>query len=87
MIRQVQLGATLKEQKREIRKLIKRQDVKFAGNQSLKIYGRLDCGSGERMKAKNRVFFNNETEAVEHGYRPCGHCMRKKYQKWKSAKL
>ncbi|MCE6992186.1 hypothetical protein LZG72_23970 [Dyadobacter sp. CY323] len=35
------------------------------------------------MKLKNRVFFESESEAIENGYRPCGHCMRDEYSKWK----
>ncbi|HEY1202931.1 MAG TPA: Ada metal-binding domain-containing protein [Niastella sp.] len=50
-----------------------------------KIYGTLSCASGKRMKAENRVFFQNEAEAIAAGYRPCGHCMRKKYLEWKNA--
>jgi methylphosphotriester-DNA--protein-cysteine methyltransferase len=52
--------------------------IQFAGNRRLKIYGRLDCWSGKRMKKENRVFFRNEKEAIELGYRPCGHCMKKR---------
>ncbi|MCF2497797.1 hypothetical protein L0661_05745 [Dyadobacter sp. CY357] len=32
---------------------------------------------------KNRVFFNSENEAMLRGFRPCGHCMREAYSKWK----
>ncbi|MCE7072741.1 hypothetical protein LZG74_20680 [Dyadobacter sp. CY327] len=32
---------------------------------------------------KNRVFFNSEKEAMSQGFRPCGHCMREAYLKWK----
>jgi len=35
------------------------------------------------MKKENRVFFTSEEEATDNGYRPCGHCMKDKYQKWK----
>jgi methylphosphotriester-DNA--protein-cysteine methyltransferase len=57
--------------------------VTLAGNSALKIYGTLHCNSGKRMKRTNRVFFESETEAVSMGFRPCGHCMKKKYQAWK----
>jgi methylphosphotriester-DNA--protein-cysteine methyltransferase len=59
----------------------------LAGNQRLKIYGRLNCFSGKRMKNENRVFFRDEEEAVEAGYRPCGHCFKKKYWVWKGKYL
>ncbi|MEO6549406.1 MAG: Ada metal-binding domain-containing protein [Ferruginibacter sp.] len=67
----------------EIRSSIRKGEIVLAGNNSLKIYGHLHCRSGKRMKVGNRVFFRSETEAVEQGYRPCGHCMRSKYLIWK----
>ncbi len=36
------------------------------------------------MKRENRVFFSSEKEAIANGFRPCGHCMKQKYQKWKN---
>jgi methylphosphotriester-DNA--protein-cysteine methyltransferase len=35
------------------------------------------------MKPENRVFFRIEEEAVQAGFRPCGHCLKKEYAKWK----
>ena len=35
----------------------------LAGNRRLKIYGRLDCPAGRRMKRGSRVFFTNRTAA------------------------
>jgi Metal binding domain of Ada len=69
--------------KRKLLKLIQRRTITLAGNQCLKIYGLLTCSSGKRMKIVNRVFFSNEREAIEKGYRPCGHCMQKTYLQWK----
>ena len=57
---------------------IKNREVVFAGNKKLKIYGVLSCSSGKRMKKENRVFFSSEQEALNNGYRPCGHCMIEK---------
>ena len=60
----------------------------LGGNRKTKIYGRLDCKSA--IKAiptgydKIRVFFANEETAIAAGYRPCGHCMRDQYQRWKA---
>ena len=65
---------------------IRNAEILFAGNQKLKIYGRLDCASGKRMLKANRVFFRCENEALALQYRPCGHCMRSAYLKWKNAK-
>ncbi|WP_420603160.1 Ada metal-binding domain-containing protein [Flagellimonas sp.] len=71
----------------EIFKALKHQRIKWAGNRKLKIYGTLYCKSGKRMKKSTRVFFSSEDEALKEGYRPCGHCMRKAYQDWKTENL
>lgn len=47
---------------------------RFAGWKSGKIFGRLDCASGKRMKKQNRVFFLTWEDAIEAGYRPCKKC-------------
>jgi methylphosphotriester-DNA--protein-cysteine methyltransferase len=62
---------------------IKNTEVAFAGNKKSKIYGTLSCSSGKRMKKENRVFFLSEQEALNIGYRPCGHCIIDKYKIWK----
>ena len=67
----------------ELHKKIRQKTISFAGNKKLKIYGKLNCSSGKRMKKQNRVFFTSETEAIKFGYRPCGHCMKSEYKKWK----
>ena len=67
----------------DVRKQSKQQTICFGGNKNLKIYGLLQCKSGKRLKRANRVFFTTETEAIENGFRPCGHCMKNSYQKWK----
>ena len=61
---------------------------KFGGHKKLKIYGMLDCPSAKRYikqgKYENhRVFFANEEDAVNAGYRPCAICMPEKYEEWK----
>lgn len=66
-----------------LRAKIKAKEILFGGNQKLKIYGKLHCKSGKRMKRMNRVFFSTENQALENNFRPCGHCMRKEYKKWK----
>lgn len=65
-----------------LRSKIHSRKIRFGGNKKLKIYGLLSCRSGKRMKKENRVFFADEKEALENGYRPCGHCMRDAYKKW-----
>jgi len=67
----------------ELHKKIREKIISFAGNEKLKIYGKLNCNSGKRMKKQNRVFFTSTKEATLLGYRPCGHCMRDEYKKWK----
>jgi len=64
--------------------LIRRGEVTFAGNTKLKIYGKLNCASGKRMKAANRIFFKDEEDALQNGYRPCGNCMKQAYKDWKN---
>ncbi|WP_307142160.1 Ada metal-binding domain-containing protein [Siphonobacter sp. SORGH_AS_1065] len=66
-----------------IRHKIRRREVVLAGNMKLKIYGNLGCSSGKRMRKENRVFFHSEAEALQHYYRPCGHCLKEKYKAWK----
>jgi methylphosphotriester-DNA--protein-cysteine methyltransferase len=65
------------ELNQQLFKLIRNHEIQFAGNSKLKIYGRLNCHSGKRMKKENRVFFTSEAEAISLGFRPCKNCMRK----------
>ena len=62
---------------------LKMKQIAFAGNNELKIYGTLKCASGKRMKKENRVFFASEKGAIQSGYRPCGNCLKIKYNDWK----
>jgi methylphosphotriester-DNA--protein-cysteine methyltransferase len=82
MIRHTSLGDAAFKRSRNLKILINKNEATFAGNAKLKIYGTLKCSSGKRMKPENRVFFRSDTEAIELGYRPCGHCMRVAYRKW-----
>ena len=63
---------------------IKQRKILFGGNLKIKIYGTLSCTSGKRLRRENRIFFLTENEAIENGFRPCGHFMKEKYQKWKN---
>ena len=83
MIKQIDLGLTEAAQKQHIRSLIRRGQIALAGNRKANIYGNLDCTSGKRMNPGTRVFFKDRAEAIQLGYRPCGHCMQKQYQEWK----
>lgn len=65
-----------------LRDKIKHLSIRCAGHAKLKIYGKLNCAYGKRMKHENRVFFASEKEAIAKGFRPCGHCMRDKYKQW-----
>ena len=52
---------------RQLKLLVDNGDILFGGNAQLKIYGRLNCKSGKRLKVKNRVFFATEQEAIKMG--------------------
>lgn len=78
MIRHIEVSDT------DLRKKIKQRKIYLGGNSKLKIYGKLSCASGKRMKRDNRVFFSSEHEAIAKDYRPCGHCMKSAYQKSKN---
>ncbi|MCD8118434.1 MAG: metal-binding protein [Lachnospiraceae bacterium] len=61
----------------------------FGGNGKLKIYGRMDCGTAlatirryPGVYEQHRVFFADEKTALAAGFRPCGNCLRKKYQEY-----
>ena len=66
-----------------LRKKIRQAEVCLAGNIRLKIYGLLNCSPGKKMKKQNRVFFTSLEESAGQGFRPCGHCMKAAYKKWK----
>ncbi len=67
----------------EVFSLLRSGKIALAGNRRLRIYGRLDCLSGRRMKRGNRVFFESEAEAIRLGYRPCGRCLKEAYSAWR----
>lgn len=69
---------------KQLFRLIHKQQLLFAGNCKLKIYGLLSCASGKRMKKEKRVFFTTENQALQAGYRPCGVCRRQAYDRWKT---
>lgn len=64
-----------------LKKKIRSREISFGGNRKLKIYGKLQCKSGKKMKRENRVFFTSENEATKNDFRPCGHCMKTAYEK------
>jgi len=51
-----------------------RKKGKYAGWNGRRIFGRLDCASGMRMKKENRVFFHSWDDAIIAGFRPCKVC-------------
>jgi methylphosphotriester-DNA--protein-cysteine methyltransferase len=71
----------------DVRSLIRKNKINFGGNIKLKIYGGLHCASGKRLKTGNRIFFTTESEAMQSGFRPCGHCMAAAYKKWKNGSV
>jgi methylphosphotriester-DNA--protein-cysteine methyltransferase len=87
MISHTSLGDKAFKRNRQLKILLNKKLVTFAGNIKLKIYGTLDCSSGKRMKVQNRIFFITEDEAIALGYRPCGHCMLAAYKQWRASNL
>lgn len=83
MIRHTVLEPTPFARLRTLVGLVRTGKITLGGNGPGRIYGRLDCRAGKRMKAANRVFFWNEAEAVEAGFRPCGICLPNDYKAWK----
>lgn len=84
MIPHSSLGNTNFSRSRKLKQLINEGKIHLGGNKKLKIYGTLQCKSGMKMKAENRVFFRSEKDALNEGFRPCGHCMREAYLSWKT---
>ncbi|MFD2574222.1 Ada metal-binding domain-containing protein [Spirosoma soli] len=70
-------------EKTELHRLFRTKQLTLGGNRTLRIYGRLDCRAGKRMKAENRVFFADESEALMNGYRPCAVCLPARYREWR----
>ena len=85
MIQHTSLGDNAFKRSRQLKLLLDKNEIALAGNLKLKIYGTLRCSSGKRMKVQNRVFFSSAAEAIEFGYRPCGHCMHHAYKQWKAS--
>ncbi|RQO75101.1 metal-binding protein [Pedobacter sp. KBW06] len=85
MIFHLNLGADPDERKKQLSSLIRAGKIKLGGYKKNKIYGLLNCASGKSMKVENRVFFKDENEALQSGYRPCARCLREAYKIWKSA--
>lgn len=82
-LKHIDLGKSNFERSRNLFLKIKSGEIILGGNRKLKIFGCLDCRAGKRMKAENRVFFQDVSEAIALGYRPCGVCMRTEYLVWK----
>lgn len=85
MIRHLDLGPTPFARLRAL--VIRKQNstIGLGGHRPGKLYGRLGCRAGKRMKPENRVFFRDEHEAIAAGYRPCAVCMPEAYKAWKTA--
>ena len=85
MIQQSALGSTRFAQLRVVVRLVRSGQLTLGGHRPGKIYGRLDCRAGKRMKFENRVFFRDEAAAIEQGYRPCAVCLPIDYRAWRDA--
>lgn len=84
MIEHIALGNSPEERKRKLYSLIRTGEITLGGYKKNKGYGLLSCKAGKRMKPENQVFFRDEQDAVDNGYRPCGACLRSKYMLWKA---
>lgn len=82
MVNHIDLGPTRYARLKNLVSLTQSGAVTLAGHAPGKIYGRLNCVAGKRMKTVNRVFFRDEAEAVRQGFRPCASCMRAAYRAW-----
>lgn len=63
----------------------------LGGHRRGRLYGRLDCPSALRAIARGhyvryRVFFADESTALEAGYRPCAVCLPERYAEWKQSR-
>jgi hypothetical protein len=85
MIRHIDLGEDAISRQTATRRLILQGVIQLGGYRPGKIYGKLSCSSGKKMKVENRVFFRSEEEAISAGYRPCARCLPEKYKAWKNA--
>lgn len=81
----LKLADTTETREKKLGSLIRSGAISLGGYKKTKIYGLLSCPAGKRMKIENRVFFRDEKEAIENGYRPCGTCLPKKYKLWKDS--
>lgn len=63
----------------EVRALIRSRQIQPGGYKKKQISGTLRGKRGKRMRRTNRIFFAGEEAAREHGYIPCGNCMRAAY--------
>jgi methylated-DNA-[protein]-cysteine S-methyltransferase len=52
----------------------KKGDAQIEGCRTTRIYCRVGCPAGKRMKAENRVKFSSREEARTKGFRPCKLC-------------
>ncbi len=83
VIQHVDLGPTPFARLRTLAGLVRSGTITLGGNGPGRIYGRLDCRAGKRMKSKNRVFFRDKAEATEADIRPCALCLPEEYKTWK----
>ena len=85
MIHHLALGPTPFARLRALVGLVESGQITLGGNGPGRIYGRLNCRVGKRMKPANRVFFRDEEEAVAEGLRPCALCLPTEYGSWRES--
>lgn len=47
---------------------------RYVASKNSKVFHKLDCSSANRIKPKNRIFYNSRSEAIQSGRRPCKLC-------------
>ena len=55
-------------------KIIESLSKKFVGSSKNKVFHKKDCKIAKRILRKNRIYFENKSDALSSGYKPCSIC-------------
>jgi len=61
----------------------------YGGHRRTKVYGTMECPVALSLlrrgfEPRHRVFFADEETAIAARFRPCGACLRERYNEWKT---
>jgi signal transduction histidine kinase len=59
---------------RKSERLIEEASKRFIGSKKNKVFHRNDCRIGKRISKDNKVYFENKSDALSSGYKPCKVC-------------